>query len=135
MRRAKKNVEDVGFNITPLIDMTFLLLIFFMVTSKLSKEKLKLDIKLPIAASAITPKDLSNRDILNIDAEGLFYVSDREVTTDEMKDYLAERFRHSPPLRLYVRADSQTRAAKIRELIQMATQAGAVDIIFGSLQK
>jgi len=135
MRRGKKTGDEVGFNITPMIDMTFLLLIFFMVTSKLSKEKLKLDIQLPIAASAITPEDLSNREILNIDAAGLFYLAEREVSREQMKAHLVDRFRNSPPLRLYVRADVSVPAVKIKELMKLASEAGAVDVLFGSLQK
>ncbi|MFM7375449.1 MAG: ExbD/TolR family protein, partial [Chthoniobacterales bacterium] len=46
----------MGFQLAPMIDMTFLLLIFFMVTTKISKEQIKEEIKLPVASSAIIPK-------------------------------------------------------------------------------
>jgi biopolymer transport protein ExbD len=38
LRRAE---DEVGFQLAPMIDMTFLLLIFFMVTTKISKEQIK----------------------------------------------------------------------------------------------
>jgi len=76
MRRRRSQSEEVGFNITPMIDLTFLLLIFFMVTSKLSKEQKKMDIALPLAASAVRPEDLSNRDIINVDPRGVLHVGD-----------------------------------------------------------
>jgi biopolymer transport protein ExbD len=120
---------------TPMIDMTFLLLIFFMVTSKLSKEQVKMDIALPLASAAVVPSDVSNRDIINIDGQGRFFVGDREVSEDELRAYLAERFRNHPPLRLYVRADRAMRYARTAELMEMAAAAGATDVIFGTLKK
>ncbi|MEM8955998.1 MAG: biopolymer transporter ExbD [Verrucomicrobiota bacterium] len=135
MRRAKKRQDAVSFQITPMIDMTFLLLIFFMVTSKLSKEQIKLDIDLPFARSAVTPDDLSNRDIINIDENGLFYVRNDLVSNEELADYLKTRFENFPPLRLYVRADRETPAKQIKEVMRLAAEAGAVDVIIGSYQK
>ncbi len=135
MRRAKKAQDEVTFQITPMIDMTFLLLIFFMVTSKLSKEQIKLDIDLPVAAAAVIPNDLSNRDIINIDGGGVYYVGNDPVSREDMAAYLKQRFEKFPPLRIYVRADRETPAKQIKEFMKMAAEAGAVDVIIGSFQK
>ena len=135
MKKTRRAQDEVTFQITPMIDMTFLLLIFFMVTSKLSKEQIKLDIDLPVAASAVIPVDLSNRDIINIDGAGIYYVGNDPVSREDMAAYLKQRFENFPPLRLYVRADRDTPAKKIKELMKMAAEAGAVDVIIGSFQK
>lgn len=120
--------------LAPMIDMTFLLLIFFMVTTTISKEQIKLDVKLPIAANAVLPEDLSNRDIINIGGDGSYYLKNDLVTKDQLKDYLVQRFKDYPPLRLYVRADRETNAKKIKELMRLAAEAGAIDVIFGTYQ-
>ncbi|WP_082408228.1 ExbD/TolR family protein [Verrucomicrobium spinosum] len=65
--RRRRHPDEPSFQMTPMIDMTFLLLIFFMVTTKMSKEQVKLEVALPTASAAIQPEDLSNRDIVNID--------------------------------------------------------------------
>ena len=135
MRRARAADQPPSFQITPMIDMTFLLLIFFMVTAKLSKEQKKMDIRLPVAASAITPDDVSNRDIINIDREGRYFISNNSVSKGELKAYLLERFKNFPPLRLYVRADKETPARQLKELMAMAAEAGATEVIIGSVQK
>jgi biopolymer transport protein ExbD len=135
MKKTRRAQDEVTFQITPMIDMTFLLLIFFMVTSKLSKEQIKLDIDLPVAASAVIPVDLSNRDIINIDGAGVYHVGNDPVSREDMATYLKQRFENFPPLRLYVRADKDTPAKKIKELMKMAAEAGAVDVIIGSFQK
>lgn len=125
----------MGFNITPMIDLTFLLLIFFMVTSKLSKEQKKLNIALPTAVSAVQPEDLSNRDIINLDDKGVYFVGDRSFSEDEMKTYLADRFRSNPPLKIYLRADKNTPGRRIREFMKLASEAGAINVIFGTYSK
>ena len=45
MKLAKKQEDEIGFQLAPMIDMTFLLLIFFMVTTKISKEVICCDFK------------------------------------------------------------------------------------------
>ena len=134
MKLAKKQEDEIGFQLAPMIDMTFLLLIFFMVTTKISKEQVKVDIKLPTAANATIPSDLSNRDIISIDGEGVYYIGQRKSDKKELTAYLKERFKVTPPLRIYVRADKNTPGKQIKELMRIASEAGAVNVIFGTYQ-
>ncbi len=133
--RRRMKPDEASFQLTPMIDMTFLLLIFFMVTTKMSKEKVKMDVSLPTASAAVLPEDLSNRDIINIDGKGVYYIGDRPVPKEELAAYLKERFKFAPPLRIYLRADKNTPTKTIREFMKMATEAGAANVIFGSYNK
>ena len=118
-----------------MIDMTFLLLIFFMVTTKITNEQVKKDIARPTAISAKQAEDLSNRDVINLDDTGALWVANRQVSDEEMKTYLAGRFKANPPLKLYLRADKNTPAKRIRVFMKMASEAGAINVIFGSYQR
>ena len=135
IRRKRPPSDEPGFQLTPMIDMTFLLLIFFMVTTKISKDKVKMDVALPTASAALVPEDLSNRDIINIDGVGQYYIADDQVTKERLAAHLKERFKNAPPLRIYLRADKNTPTKIIREFMKMATEAGAANIIFGSYTK
>ena len=135
MKLPKKPDDEIGFQLAPMIDMTFLLLIFFMVTTKISKEQLKMDVKLPTATSAVLPKDHENRDTVAIDHLGQYFVGQRQVNKKELTEYLKQRFENYPPLRLYIRADAGTPAKQIKELMRIASEAGALNIIFGTYQK
>ena len=135
IRRKRPPSDEPGFQLTPMIDMTFLLLIFFMVTTKISKDKVKMDVALPTASAALVPEDLSNRDIIIIDGAGQYYIADGLVTKERLAAYLKERFKNAPPLRIYLRADKNTPTKIIREFMKMATEAGASNIIFGSYTK
>jgi biopolymer transport protein ExbD len=133
-RRRKASAGEVSFQITPMIDMTFLLLIFFMVTSKLTDQQINVPIELPIAVSAVAPEK-TERDIINIDGEGTYYIGDRKATKEELMAHLKVRFADFPPLQVYLRADKNTPAKQVREVIDMAAEAGAIDVILGTYQK
>lgn len=134
MRIAKKPEDEVGFQLAPMIDMTFLLLVFFMVTTKISKEQVKVDIKLPVASNAVIPNDVSNRDIISIDAKGDYFIGQDPADKKQLAAYLKKRFEITPPLRLYVRADKNTPGRRVKELMRIASEAGAVNVIFGTYQ-
>lgn len=135
MRMPKKQEEEVGFQLAPMIDMTFLLLVFFMVTTKISKEQIKVDIKLPTASNAVIPQDVSNRDIISIDGNGEYWVGQERVDKKQLADYLKQRFVDFPPLKIYVRADAATPGKKIKEFMKIASEAGAINVVFGTYQR
>ena len=134
MKITRRPDDEMGFQLAPMIDMTFLLLIFFMVTTKISKEQIKEEVKLPVASNAIIPEDVSNRDIISIDAQGRYFIGQEIADKKCLAEYLKKRFENTPPLRLYIRADQKTSGKKIKEIMKMAADAGAVDVIFGSYQ-
>jgi len=135
MKMPKRQDDEVGFQLAPMIDMTFLLLVFFMVTTKISKEQIKVDIKLPTASNAVIPHDLTNRDIISIDGNGDYWVAQRQVDKKELTEYLKQRFINYPPLKIYVRADQNTPGRKIKEFMRIASEAGAINVVFGTYNR
>lgn len=134
-RRRRVEHEEIGLQIAPMIDLTLLLLFFFMLAGKITKGEKLLDIKVPVAKSGKIPSDEGERDIVNIDTQGQVFSGSRPLTTKELTAHLKERFKLNPPLKLYIRADANTPGKKIKEVMAIASEAGAVDVIFGVLQK
>ena len=134
MRIIRRPDEELTFQLTPMIDMTFLLLIFFMVTTKISKEQIKQEIKLPVASNASIPPEASNRDVISIDDQGRYFIAQTPADKKQLANHLKQRFESTPPLRLYIRADKNTPGKQIKEVMKMAADAGALDVIFGSYQ-
>lgn len=136
-RRRMRRVhhDEVGLQIAPMIDVTLLLLFFFMLAGKITKGEKLLDIKVPIASTGKIPVDEGDRDVVNIDETGQIFSGSRPVTTKELTAHLKQRFKDYPPLKLYIRADSGTPGKKIKEVMAVASEAGAVEVIFGVLQK
>jgi biopolymer transport protein ExbD len=134
-RRKRRLENEVGFQLAPMIDMTFLLLIFFMLTSTITNMKVKTDVVVPVAPSAVVPKDASNRFLINIDAKGDFFIGDTRVSEKKLSRELKRRFRNNPPLQLYIRADRAVEAVRIKKLMRLATEAGAIKVILATTRK
>jgi biopolymer transport protein ExbD len=66
-RRRLRRVQhdEVGMQIAPMIDVTLLLLFFFMLSGKLTKDSKLLDINMPMAASGKVPEDMGDRDVIH----------------------------------------------------------------------
>ena len=74
---------------TPLIDVVFLLLIFFLVATTLSEEEGHLSVQLP-AASEAQPLTAKPRElVVNIDAAGQYYISSEQLTLKRVEEVLA----------------------------------------------
>ena len=133
MRRVHH--DEVGLQIAPMIDVTLLLLFFFMLAGKITKGDKLLDIKVPIAATGRIPADEGARDVVNIDEKGQLFSGSLPVTKKELTEHLKQRFRDYPPLKLYIRADAATPGKKIKEVMAVAAESGAIEVVFGVIQK
>jgi biopolymer transport protein ExbD len=77
---------------------------------------------------------MGDRDVINIDENGQLFSGDDPVTSKQLTIHLKERFKNYPPLKLYVRADARTPGRQIKEVMKIATEAGAIEVIFGVRQ-
>jgi biopolymer transport protein ExbD len=135
-RRRLRRVqhEDIGLQIAPMIDVTLLLLFFFMLSGKLSENKRTQNINLPAIYTDYSddggtgPKEM---EVVNVDALGALFAGDRPLDTPALAAYLRTRFEKNPALKLHLRADAVTPAAKIKELARVAAEAGAIEIVYG----
>ncbi len=133
MRRVHH--EEIGLQIAPMIDVTLLLLFFFMLSGKLTKNAKMMNITVPQASAVKQPDNVGDRDVINIDEQGRLFTGDQLVDKKQLAAHLQQRFKDYPPLKLYVRADATTPAKQIKEVMQLAGDAGAIEVIFGVRQK
>jgi biopolymer transport protein ExbD len=132
MRRVQH--DEIGMQIAPMIDVTLLLLFFFMLSGKLTKDTKLLDIGVPTAASGKIPEEMGDRDVINIDENGQLFSGNQPVSSKELTGHLKQRFQDYPPLKLYIRADAKTPGKQIKEVMRIASEAGAIEVIFGVRQ-
>jgi biopolymer transport protein ExbD len=82
----------IGFNMTPMIDIVFLLIIFFLVTNHLTNRETEPDIDLPSAQSGQEVEtENPNRLIVNINADGGLAVEGRTLSLEELQGLIATR--------------------------------------------
>jgi biopolymer transport protein ExbD len=81
----------VTFNMTPMIDVVFLLIIFFLVSSHLAKQEAQMPLPLPVAESGSTPDDLRARRItVNVLRDGGLLLAGRSIRRDELAERLSQ---------------------------------------------
>ena len=92
MRYRNQTDEEAQIDISPLIDMVFILLIFFMVTTTFVKD-MKLDLERPSASSGVSASTKAIR--VFIDTEGDVYVDNQQVRIYSLQSKLRDMLRVS----------------------------------------
>lgn len=117
--------EELELNLTPLIDVVFLLLIFFMVSTTFQKES-EISLQLPQATDAETSTPEDRVEIL-INAAGRFYVNDRELVKSDVASLQNALYKVSGGRRdlpLTIRADAQVPHQSVVTAMDAAGQLG-----------
>jgi biopolymer transport protein TolQ len=124
-RNSLVTLSDI--NITPLLDLAFVLLIIFIITTPLLEQGLNL--KLPQGGQADSPK-INPRDIRTVDisARGDYKFRERFYSVDQIATTLRDEQRRNPNLIVYVRADEEGAWKHIAALLNRFEQVGVVNI-------
>jgi biopolymer transport protein ExbD len=135
MKLEPKHAEDdLEVDMSPMIDMVFLLLIFFIVASQVIDEKPKVDI--PYAAYAKVPEDTTGRLMVTVTQDEKYFVGQFPMADiDALKERLALEIEADPNLRILIRADGDTKY-KINEKVMTAcAEVGANDLIYSAFEE
>lgn len=136
--RVPSNLKpgQAEFNMTPMIDVVFLLIIFFLVSSHLAKQESQMPLPLPTAQSGQEIiDDQQPRVIVNIEVDGSLILAGRRVPPDQLKERLAaERQRSGDSIELRIRCDRQTPYANVKPVMLAATEAGIWSIAFSVIR-
>ena len=110
-------------NITPLLDLAFVLLIIFVITTPLIEKGL--DLKLPTAQGS-PEKKLDRADIRTVDisAQGVYVLNKRPMKVDQVVRQLTLDYRSNPNLVIYIRADENSRMKEYVALTDACTRNG-----------
>ncbi len=130
--------EDMEMDMSSMIDLVFLLLIFFMVSSHLIIVKIDKRVKPPTAKNAQVAKNATGRVVVNVLEDGTIWGQDElELTSDEsITDYVDQAFQmnreNGIETRLNLRADEGVDTRIIKKVVKAAGDAGVTEVIFGS---
>lgn len=127
--------ETVEVNLTALIDVVFLLLIFFMVTTTFDRHA-KLKVSLP-ESSAKTTQQQSDPLVLSIDAKGNYFINDRQVVNqslDTLKQALQKVIGDRGDMALVLRADANTPHQAVVRAMDAASQLGLTKLSIATVE-
>lgn len=129
--RPKQTEQDAPINLMPLIDMVFLLLIFFLVATTFAQEERDKRVKLPITSS---PKPLSappRQVVINILADGTTKVGARVHSRDKLAALLSRVARDEPDRMILIRADKESRHRFFAGVVALCRQVGIDEVKIG----
>jgi biopolymer transport protein ExbD len=112
-------------SLTPLIDIVFLLLIFFLVATRFAEEDRKLEVQLPTASEAQPVTEQPQEIAINIDDQGRFFVGGQYVEEDELFQLL-QSARINNPLGqpVVIRADQRVPFQFVALVMNLCNRAG-----------
>lgn len=133
--QQKTQEEDPQINLTPLLDVVFLLLIFFMVTTTFQKEA-QLQIQIPEASSEPRAAETERLELI-IDAQGRYYIGQQEVVNtrpETLKSAIIKAAGERRDLPVVIRADSRTPHQSVVTAMDILGQLGFVNLSIATTQ-
>jgi biopolymer transport protein ExbD len=134
MKLKKTDETDVSIDMSPMIDMVFLLLIFFIVASAMVDLD-KPSVDLPEAKAAKVPEDISDRINLSVDVNEQIYIGSKPVTMDELKERIRIEMDTNPSLRIFIRSDKEVPYRANKKLMMACADVGAMDLIYAAFEE
>lgn len=113
-----------SIELTPIIDMVFLLLIFFLVATTFQQEEREMQIALPFAGSAAPISTILQDIIINVDADGKIILGGRFIEIQELRSIITASMKNNPDQKVTIRGDRGTPYANIVSVLDICKQAG-----------
>ena len=131
--RSSRREKRVTLNITPLIDVLFLLLIFFMVTGTFKRAG-ELELRLPESTSS-TPAEAGGK-IRNVELilteSGLLQLDGEDITFRDLKSHLVAIHSEEPAQGLLIKAEAGVQHGQVVRVLDIVRDAGFPGIGLGT---
>ena len=122
--KGRQSSSGISIDMTPMIDMVFLLLILFLVATTFHQEEREMQIALPLA-NAAGPISVSLRElIINVDVEGGIVVGGRKITPEDLSSVIQEAVEVNPDQKVSVRGDKATAYANVVRVLDICKSNG-----------
>jgi len=129
---SERKTKTTELNMAPLIDMVFILLIFFLVTTSFVKEA-GVEVKRPIASTA-EQQEKTNM-IVAVTEEGTVHIENQMVDIRSVRSIM-ERFKHENPLgNVVITADTNSRFGVSIEVLDEVRRAGITNVVVAATQE
>ncbi|MAV34100.1 MAG: biopolymer transporter ExbD [Planctomycetaceae bacterium] len=124
--------REVGFNMTPMIDIVFLLIIFFLVSSHLAKREAQLELPLPAAVSGERrPAQEGPRVTVNVLSDGEFLLAGRMVLRDQLVPMFQQAIQaEGRNVEVVIRTDRRVSFQHVEPIMLSCVRAGIWNVTF-----
>ncbi len=125
--------DDPGIPLAPMIDIVFLLLIFFITTSVFARLENEISITVPAAESAEPSKRQLGELIINVREDGSIIVNQRQISPGDLKLLLTKVAETFPDQSVIIRGDRLTDLEDAILILDTCAQAGVWNVSFAAL--
>ncbi len=125
--------QNAGFQMAPMIDIMFLLLVFFMVASIEAQLETKLPITVPTAETGEDTPRMPSELIINIDQEGRIFLNNSIQTPEQLQQVLqrlSSMLQGSPVI---IRADAKTDYEDVIEVLDICRRVDIWNVRFATI--
>jgi len=134
MNLSSRRKDDVELNLTPVIDVVFLLLIFFMVSTTTFERESEINITLPKATEEYTEVK-PDAVIIDVDVQGRVFIDKQALVNSQLSTIReairdAIQGREDPPI--IISADAEATHQLVIKVMDAARQVGLVKITFAT---
>jgi biopolymer transport protein ExbD len=123
--------DQTSINLTPMIDIVFLLIIFFMVGTKfseLSERERDIALSLPTVTNAKAMTAAPSNRVIDIFADGKIELDKKTVTLKQLEQALASAKREYPKLGVVIRGDAEGRYQNVASVMATCRRAEIADL-------
>jgi biopolymer transport protein ExbD len=130
--------ED-DINMAPMIDMVFLLLIFFMVASHMAKMD-RTPVELPVADKSVVPESARGRELITIRSrdrtgeEVEIIMNLKRVEVEAIAPYVKMVLAENKDAEVYLRADRFAKHKHVKEVMAACAEGGVANVIFATFE-
>ena len=132
MKFREEPMAPTEMQFAPMIDIVFLLLIFFIVTWSYARFETEIDISVPAAGEGKAPKRSVGEIIVNVKKDGTIFVEGSQNTEDQLLTTLAQITSDFPDQAVILRGDKETAFDHIVAVLNVCQKAGIWNVAFST---
>ncbi len=131
--RDEEGADELILNLTPMIDVIFLLLIFFMVATTFQDPEREMDVDLPEASSGSPLTEDQDDLIINILRDGSIVLFEKPTTREDLVRILNQRAQQDPETPVTIRGDRLVKHEAVVSVMDACGMAGLRQLSLGTL--
>ncbi|MDZ4198665.1 MAG: biopolymer transporter ExbD, partial [Kiritimatiellia bacterium] len=133
----KRVLEEGVINMTPMIDVVFQLIIFFVITADMQNENLQQILKLAMAPHGVAVQIKDPREInIDVDSQGRAMIARTRYSQDGLRWILRKAYgEYGPTVPIIIRADGKTQHEAVRVVMDACAGEGFWRIKFGAIKE
>lgn len=124
MASRHRSHEEASINLTPMIDVVFLLVIFFMVGAKFSESEGRIDVSVAAAGQLQSIARTPDERLVEVDENNVISLDGNVVTKQQLSETLRAQYANYPGLKVAVRVHELADMRQFREVVHLVRQVG-----------